>query len=114
MRKAVILESFSNVTRVLAVLDADDAQYNPTNSNVKIIDDFTEPPEIDNYMSVNYPMYNNVEEKFFWVQIQYQNAATEEIFAIENLKVENNVLQQNLSTANENIDMLTEAMADMI
>lgn len=59
-------------------------------------------------------MYDKVNQVFKWVQIQYQNTATEELLAIENLKAENNTLKNQFQIANENIDMLTETRADMI
>ncbi|WP_313342486.1 hypothetical protein [Sedimentibacter sp.] len=115
MKRAINLESSSKqVVRVLSIAEQSVIENNPTNSNYILIDNYTEPPELDNHMSVNYPMWDKVNQIFKWVQIQYQNTATEELLEIENLKVENNTLRNELQTANENIDILTEAMADLI
>jgi len=115
MQKAINLEQSSkNVVRVLSIMNPEDIENNPTDRQYILIDDYIEPSELNNHMSVNYPMYDKVNEIFKWVQIQYQNTATEELLAIENLKVENNLLKSKLQSANENIDMLTEAMADLI
>ncbi len=107
MQKAIILENFNEVSRVLAVLNAEDTLYEST-SNYKIIDNYIEPPEVESYMTVNYPMYDNVNEKFFWIQKQYMNTATEELYAIEKIKTENSILQQKLNETDENINILTE------
>ena len=76
---------------------------------------------MDNQLSINYPMYDKVNETFKWVQIQYQNTVTEEIIQIENLKVENQLLQselnitkEQLNLADENINMLIELQADIL
>ena len=59
-------------------------------------------------------MYDKVNQQFKWVQVQYQNTMTEELIQIENLKVENSQLRNELNLANENIDMLIELQADII
>ena len=59
-------------------------------------------------------MYKKSTQEIIWKQVQYQNTATEELLEIENLKVENNTLKNQLQDANENINILTEAMADLI
>jgi len=115
MQKAINIENSSkNVVRVLSISEPDIIENNPTGREYILIEDYEEPPILDNPMSVNYPMWNKVNQIFKWVQIQYQNTATEELLEIENLKVENITLQNELRTANENINILTEALADMI
>lgn len=115
MQKAICLEqSNKNVVRVLAIAGTSIIEQNPTNSNYIVIEDYTEPPDLDNPLSVNYPMYNKSNQSFKWVQIQYQNTATNELLEIENIKVENSILRTELLVANENINMLTETIADMI
>lgn len=115
MKKAINVENSSkNVVRVLSIAEPNIIENNPTDREYILIDDYTEPPELDNHMSINYPMWDKVNQVFKWVPIHYQNTATEELLAIENLKVENNLLKNQLKSANENIDMLTEAMADLI
>lgn len=115
MQKAINLEQSSkNVVRVLSIMNPEDIENNPTDRQYILIDNYTEPPESANHMSINYPMWDKVNQIFKWIQIQYQNTATEELLEIENLKVENNMLKNQLNSANENIDMLTEAMADLI
>lgn len=114
MQKAINLEqSNKQVVKVLSIMNPEYIENNPTNRKYILIHDYTEPPESD-HMSVNYPMYDKLNQNFKWVQIQYQNTATEEILEIENLKVENNMLKNQQKTANENIDMLTETLADLI
>ncbi len=115
MQKAINIENSSKqIVRVLSIADIDVIENNPTNLNYIIVDNFTEPPELKSHMSINYCMYNKTTQEVTWKQIQYQNTATEELLEIENLKVENNILKNQLQTANENIDMLTETIADMI
>jgi len=115
MQKAIHIENTNkNVVRVLSIAEPNVIEYNPTELEYILIEDFVEPPELQSHLSINYPMYDKVNQKFFWVQIQYTNTATEEIFAIENLKVENQQLMTKLDEANQNVDMLTETLADMI
>lgn len=115
MIKAICIEeSNKNIVRVLATADPSIIEENPTNSNYVLIVDYEEPPILDNHMSVNYPMYDKVNNVFKWIQIQYQNTATEEMLQIENLKAENLILQNDLATANENINMLVELQADTL
>ena len=115
MQKAIHIESTNkNIARVLSIADPEAIENNPTELEYILIEDFTEPPELQNHMSINYPMYDKINKQFKWVQIQYQNTATEELLQIENLKVENSQLKSELKLANENIDMLTEALADLI
>lgn len=115
MQKAINIENSSeNVVRILSIAEPEIIENNPTNRQYILIEDYTEPPILDNPMSINYPMWDKVNQVFKWIQIQYQNTPTEELLEIENLKVENNLLKNQLKSANENIDMLTEAMADLI
>ena len=115
MIKAINLENSSNnVVRVLSIADPSVIENNPTGLEYILIEDFTEPPELESHLSINYPMYDKVNQQFKWVQVQYQNAMTEELIQIENLKVENSQLRNELNLANENIDMLIELQADII
>lgn len=115
MQKAISLESSNkNIVRVLSIADSSIIENNPTGLEYILIDDFTEPPELQSHLSINYPMYDKINQEFKWMQIQYQNTATEELLQIENLKSENMQLKTDLQLANENIDILTEALADMI
>lgn len=115
MNKAINIEnSGKNVVRVLSIAEPEIIENNPTGLEYILIEDFTEPPELDNHLSINYPMYDKVNRQFKWVQVQYQNAMTEELIQIENLKVENSQLRNELNLANENIDMLIELQADII
>lgn len=115
MQKAINIESSSkNVVRVLSIADSEAIEHNPTGLEYILIEDFTEPPELENHLSINYPMYDKVNQQFKWVQVQYQNTMTEELLQIENLKVENSQLTDALNLANENIDMLIELQADII
>lgn len=115
MIKAINLEnSNKNVVRVLSIAEPEIIENNPTGLEYVLIDDFVEPPELNNHLSINYPMYDKVNKQFKWVQVQYQNTMTEELLQIENLKVENSQLRNELNLANENIDMLIELQADII
>lgn len=122
MQKAINLENSSrSVVRVLSIADPEVVENNPTGLEYILIEDFTEPPELGNHLSINYPMYDKVNQQFKWVQVQYQNTMTEELLQIENLKVENLQLRNELSEtqtelnlANENINMLIELQADII
>jgi hypothetical protein len=115
MNKAINIENSSNdVVRVLSIAEPEIIENNPTGLEYILIEDFTEPPELDNPMSINYPMYDKVNQQFKWVQVQYQNTMTEELLQIENLKVENSQLRDELNLANENINMLIELQADII
>ena len=115
MNKAIHIENTNkNIARVLSIADPEIIDNNPTELEYILIDDFTEPPELQSHLSINYPMYDKINQEFKWIQIQYQNTATEELLQIENLKSENMQLKTDLQLANENIDILTEALADMI
>lgn len=115
MQKAINIEdSDKQVARVLSIAEPDIIENNPTGREYIFIEDYTEPPATDNHMSINYPMWDKVNQRLFWIQIQYQNTATEELLEIENLKAENNILKTQLQSANGNVEFLTEALADMI
>ena len=122
MNKAINIESSnSNITRVLSMAEPNVIENNPTGLEYILIEDFVEPPELQNHLSINYPMYDKVNQQFKWVQVQYQNTMTEELLQIENLKVENSQLRNELSEtqtelnlANENINILIELQADII
>ncbi len=108
MQKAIHIEnSNKNVVRVLSLAEPDIIENNPTDREYILVEDYTEPPALDNPMSVNYPMWDKVKQEFKWLQIQYQNTVTEELLEIENLKAEN-------ITLNETVNMLIEAQADII
>lgn len=115
MQKAIHIENTNkNIVRVLSIAEPEIIENNPTGRDYILIDDFTEPPELQSNLSVNYPIYDKANQQFKWVQIQYQNTMTEELLQIENLKVENSQLRNELNLANENIDMLIELQADII
>lgn len=115
MRKAINIENSSkNVVRILSIVEPEIIENNPTDREYFLIEDYEEPPVLNNSLSKNYPMWDKVSRIFKWVQIQYQNTATEELLEIENLKTENTALQNDLKVARENIGMLTETIADMI
>lgn len=114
MLKGIYLEnSNKNVVRVLSMIEPKDIENNPIGEFV-LISDYTDPPETENHMTINYPIYDKVNQEFKWIQVKYQNTVTNELLEIENLKVENNTLKENQRKANEKINMLTETLADMI
>lgn len=115
MQKAICVENINkNIVRILSIAEPEILENNPTDREYILINDFIEPPILLNHLSINYPMYDKINQQFKWVQIQYQNTATEELLAIENLQSENNILKDQLQTANENIDMLIELQADIL
>lgn len=115
MNKAINIENTGkNVERVLSIINEEDINFNPTDLEYILINDFIEPPALDNPLSINYPMYDKVNKQFKWVQVKYQYTATEELLEIENLKTINIILQNELQSAQKNINTLTEALADMI
>lgn len=115
MIKAINIEnSNKKIVRVLSIAEPEILENNPTNQNYILVDNFTEPPELQSHMGINYCMYNKITQEVFWVQVQYQNTATEELLEIENLKVENSTLQNELLTAQETINMLVELQADIL
>ena len=115
MEKAINIENTGkNVVRVLSIAEPTVIENNPTGLEYILVSDFTEPPELESHLSINYPMYDKVNQQFKWVQVQYQNTVTEELIQIENLKVENSLLHDDLNSANENIDMLIELQADIL
>lgn len=95
-------------------MNPEDIENNPTGREYILIEDYTVPSVLDNPLSVNYSMYDKMNHAFKWVQIQYQNTATEGILEIENLKAANATLQVELATANENINLLIELQADIL
>ncbi len=115
MRKAINIENSSKqIVRVLSIAEPDILENNSTSRGYILITNYVEPPVVDNHMVINYPMWDKINQTFKWAQIQYQNTATEELLEIENLKFKNNILKNQLQTANENIDMPTETIADII
>lgn len=111
IQKAINIENSNiQIVRVLSVAEPDTIECNATNQNYILVDNFTKPPELQ----TPYCMYDKENQKVIWKQIQYQNTATEELFEIEDLKSENNILKNQSRSANENIDFLTEALAYMI
>jgi len=108
MQKAINIESSNKqIVRVLSIAEPDVIENNPTSQSYIIVEDFPEPPEVTSHMTVNYCMYNKNTQEIIWKPIQYQNTATDELLEIENLKAQ-------LQAANENINFLAEALADMI
>lgn len=115
MRKAIHIENTAkDVVRVLSISDPDIIENNPTSREYIIVEDFPDPPEREDHMVTNYCMYQKSTQEIIWKQVHYQYTATEELLEIENLKVENRLLKNQLQSANKNIDMLTEALADLI
>lgn len=115
MNKAIHIDSTGKaVERVLSIINEEDITYNPTGLEYILITDYVEPPELQTSLSKNYAMYDKVNKVFKWVQVQYQNTATEELLEIENLKGANELLQNELAAANENINLLIELQADIL
>lgn len=108
MQKAIYIErTGKTIERILSVANPDILENNPTGREYILVESFTEEPELQTSTSINYPMYNTQTSEVIWVQVDYKNTAPPELLEIENLKAENKVL-------NENINTLTEALADMI
>jgi hypothetical protein len=108
MQKAIHIEQTGKIIeRILSITEPQIIENNPTGRNYILVEDFVEEPEPQTPTSINYPMYNTQTGEVLWVQVDYKNTAPPELLEIENLKSENKVL-------NENINMLTETIADMI
>lgn len=115
MNKAINIENSSkNIVRVLSIANETVIENNPTGLEYILINDFTEPPDLQNNLSINYSMYDKANEIFIWKQIQYQNTATEEVLNIENIKMTLSITRSELATTNSNIDMLIELQADIL
>ena len=115
MQKAINIENSSkNIVRVHSIAEPSVIENNPTGVEYILIDNFIEPPILETPLSKNYAMYDKINKVLKWVQVQYQNTMTEELLQIENLKVENSLLQEELNLANENINMLIELQADIL
>ena len=122
MKKAIhVEESSKNVVRVLSIAEPEAVESSPTGLNYFLIEDYEEPEQSVNHKVINYPMYNKLNKKFMWFQVKYQATATPELADLENLKVANLLLQNQLAdtqaelaTANENINMLIELQADIL
>ena len=115
MQKAIHIENTGKIIeRILSIAEPEIIENNPTNLNYILVENFPETPEKLNEMCINYPMYNTQTQEVIWIQIDYQYTATNELLEIENLKVENNVLKSDLQIANENINLLTETLADLL
>lgn len=94
MQKAINIETTSkSVARVLSIADPSIIDSNPTNLEYILIDDYVEAPAVsDPALDINYPMYNKETEKFYWVTINYQTVANQQLVALENL---NNISYEN-------------------
>ena len=115
MQKAIHIENSGKIIeRILSIAEPEIIENNPTELEYILVDDFPEQPVVTDSMQVNYPMYNTQTGEVIWIQIDYQYTATNELLEIENLKTENASLKSNLQIANDNINMLTETIADMI
>jgi hypothetical protein len=99
MQKAIYLENTSNsIKRVLSIADISAAEISPDGLSYIDIDNYIEPPQLDNPLDVNYPLYNTETSEFYWVTVKYQNTATESLFQTELLKNElEKVKAENLS-----------------
>lgn len=115
MNKAIHIENTGkNVERVLSIIEEEDIAFNPTGLEYLLITDYEEPPTLNNPMAINYAMYDKINKAFKWVQVRYQNTATEELLGIENLKAADTLLQNELAEAIENINLLIELQADTL
>lgn len=115
MQKAINIEnSNKDVVRILSITDPDIIENNPTGRAYILVENFPEPPEREDHMVTNYCMYKRSIQEIIWKQVHYQYTATEELLEIENLKSENNMLKNQLQAALENINMLTETIADVL
>lgn len=53
MQKAIHIESsVKDIVRVLSIMNPEDIENSPTNREYILIEDYTEPPELDNHMSI--------------------------------------------------------------
>lgn len=104
IQKAINIEkSNTNSVRVLSIAEPEIIENNPTNREYILIDDYIDPPEADNHMIINYPMYNKIDKKFLWMQIDYQNVASDGIIEIEDIK-------NNISNINNTMITIDETL----
>jgi hypothetical protein len=108
MNKAIHIEQTGKtIERILSVSEPQIIENNPTGRIYILVENFVEEPELQTPTSINYPMYNTQTGEVIWLQVDYKNTAPPELLEIENIKAENKILTENMNT-------LTEALADMI
>ncbi len=90
MQKAIYYEKTGKqVERVLSISDISILENNPTGLEYILIDDYTEPPKVENpALNVVYPMYDTVKEEFLWVVVNYMYTATEGVLEIQNIRAQ--------------------------
>ena len=108
MKKAIHVESKTqNITRVLSIAEPEMIESNPTGLEYFLVEDYTEPPAVNNpALDMCYPMYDNINKQFKWVVINYQYTATETLMGIENLQSSVSTLQAENKKLQEVIDTL--------
>ncbi len=99
MKKVINIEtSDNNVVRVLSIMEPEIKQYSPNGFSYIMIDDYTEPPMVDDAtLDINYPMYDKDLHKFFWVTVNYQKTATEQIIFEQNILKEIKLLKDKMN-----------------
>lgn len=108
MKKAIYYEKTGKqVERVLSVADPSIVDQNPTGLEYTIIEDYTDPPKVENpALDITYPMYDTVKKQFLWVVVNYMYTATEGILEMKNLQAKVESLQKENKELTETIDIL--------
>lgn len=120
MKKAINIEETSkNIVRVLSIADETIIASNPTGLEYFVIEDYVEPPIINSpALDINYPMYDKINKKFKWIQVNYQNTASENTAVNQEVFSKLETLTSNIGAINtpltEKLDMLIELQADKI
>lgn len=108
MQKAIYYEKTGRqVERVLSIANPSIIEHNPTGLKYILIDDYTDPPKVENpALDVTYAMYDTVKKEFLWVVVNYMYTATEGILEMKNLQAQVESLQKENKELTETIDIL--------
>lgn len=115
MQKAIYVEKTGkNVERILSIADPSIIENNPTGLEYILIEDYTEPPTVvDPALDINYPMYDTVNKVFKWVTVNYQNTATDTHLAIENVKSDVKIAQEEIKVIDDKINPKPNTFEEM-
>lgn len=115
MKKAIFIEEpKKTVSRVLSIADVSAVENSPNGLTYIGIDNFVEPPVLDNPLDKCYPMYNTETGLFYWVVVEYQFTAPEGLIDSEVLKHETQEIKAVNVAQQEIIDLQTELLADIL
>lgn len=106
MQKAINIEiTDKNISRVLSIADPSIIENNPTDLEYILIDDYENPPVVEDLeLDINYPMYNKELKKFYWITINYQTTANQQLIELENLSESTKDNTDKVNALNEQIN----------